>query len=201
VNEVARMLASVFAGMLIFFMFFTGASTAQSILREHEEGTLARLFTTPTSRPTILAGKFLAVFFTLAVQAVVLVTASALAFKVDWGQPLSLLAVTLGLSVAAAGFGVCLVSLLKNNQQAGPAIGAVLAISGMLGGLFTTGFSMPPAFQAINLAMPQGWALRGFNLVLDGAGLTQVLGPALVLAGMGAVLFAVGARLFARRFA
>ena len=50
--------------LLIFFVFFTGANTAQLILKEQEEGTLARVFTTPTPLPVILGGKFAAVFFT-----------------------------------------------------------------------------------------------------------------------------------------
>ncbi len=33
---------------MIFYAFFTGTSTAQSILKEEEERTLPRLFTTPT---------------------------------------------------------------------------------------------------------------------------------------------------------
>ena len=48
-------------GMTIFYAFFTGTSTAQTILREDEDGTLPRLFTTPTTQATILGGKFLAV--------------------------------------------------------------------------------------------------------------------------------------------
>ena len=48
-------------GMTIFYAFFTGTSTAQTILREDEDGTLPRLFTTPTSQATVLGGKFLAV--------------------------------------------------------------------------------------------------------------------------------------------
>jgi ABC-2 type transport system permease protein len=200
-NDTARMLGSVMAGMLIFFVFFTGAYTAQSILREDEEGTLARLFTTPTPRTTILAGKFLSVFVTIVVQAVVLMAASAVAFRINWGQPASLALVTLALTVAAAGFGLCLVSFLKNSRQAGVVIGAVLSVGGMLGGLFTTGVEMPPAFQMFNLALPQGWAIRGLKLVLDGGGMAVVLVPALVLAAIGAGLFSVGAVVFRRRFA
>jgi ABC-type transport system involved in multi-copper enzyme maturation permease subunit len=53
---------------MIFFSFFTASYAMQTILQEDEEGTLARLFTTPTPRSSILAGKFLAVFFTVIIQ-------------------------------------------------------------------------------------------------------------------------------------
>jgi ABC-2 type transport system permease protein len=200
-NSMARLMGGVMAGMLIFFVFFTGANAAQSILREDEEGTLARLFTTPVSRTAILGGKFLAVFVTIAVQAVVLVIVSALLFKIDWGQPLSLGLVLLGVTIAAAGFGVCLVSFVKGLRQSGPLIGGVLAVTGMLGGLFTSGVQMPAAFETVNLVMPQGWAFRGLKLALDGAGFGLVLTPVLVSVAIGAVLFAIGAFSFRRRYA
>jgi ABC-2 type transport system permease protein len=66
------------AGMLIFFVFFMGANDAESIIREHKEGTLARLLTTPISAFQILSGKFVGVFVTLVIQTVVLLAVSAL---------------------------------------------------------------------------------------------------------------------------
>lgn len=200
-DDISRMMARIMAAMLIFFTFLTGANTAESILREDEEGTLPRLFTTPTPRPAILAGKFAAVFLTILVQAAVLITASALAFRVQWGNLFSLTLMVAALTVAAAGLGVCVVAFLKNQRQAGPVIGGVLTVTGMLGGLFTTGVQMPAAFQTLNLAFPQGWALRGLDLVLQGAAPAGVAVPVLVLAAAGAVLFGVGAAVFQKRFA
>jgi ABC-2 type transport system permease protein len=195
-------LGSVMAGMLIFFTFFSGASTAESILREHEEGTLARLFTTPTSRGGILAGKFLAVFITLLVQVIVLLVASALVFGIRWGDPLAVGLVALGLIVSAAGLGVFLMSLLKSTRQSGPVMGGVLTITGMLGGLFTTGFeNLPEAYDTVTLFTPHGWVLRGWKLALRGGGAGDVLLPSLVTLGAGVIFFAVGTLFFRRRFA
>jgi len=64
-----RMMAGIFAGLMVFFAFYTGAYTALSLVREHEDGTLARLFTTPVGRARILGGKMLSVIGTVAVQA------------------------------------------------------------------------------------------------------------------------------------
>jgi ABC-2 type transport system permease protein len=200
-DGISRVMARVMAGMLIFFTFMTGATTAQSILREDEEGTLPRLFTTPTPRPAILAGKFAAVFLTIIVQALVLILASALAFRIQWGDLASLALVVAALTLAAAGLGVCVVAFVKNQRQAGPIVGGVLTVTGMLGGLFTTGMQMPAAFETLNLAFPQGWALRGLKLVLDGADPAGVLAPVLVMTVAGAALFSVGAAVFQKRFA
>jgi len=193
---------AIMAGMVIFFAFFTGASTAETIILEDEEGTLARLFTTPTPRGAILGGKFAASFITLVVQVVVLMLASALIFRIHWGDPLAVALVALGLIVAAAGLGVFMMSFLKSTRQAGPVMGAVLTLSGMVGGLFTTGFqNLPATYDTITLLTPHGWALRGWKLVLAGGGAGDVLLPALVTLGMGIVFFIIGAFVFRKRFA
>ena len=87
-NPVLAIVAPIMGGMMIMYAFLTGASTAQSILREDEERTLACLFTTPTDRSTILTGKFLAVFLTVLIQVVTLIVVSHLIFGIDWGAPL-----------------------------------------------------------------------------------------------------------------
>lgn len=196
------LLGPVMAGMMIFFVFFTGANTAQMIIKEQEEGTLARLFTTPTSMATILGGKFTAIFLTLIVQCLVLTTASALLFQINWGNLLAVGVVILGLVVSGAGLGIFLVSLAKSTRQAGSMTGGVLAIMGMLGGLYTTGFNGGLAiFDTIGLALPQGWALRGMKLVLAGAAPQDVLVPLAALLAFGVLFFALGTRTFRSRFA
>ncbi|HEC36018.1 MAG TPA: ABC transporter permease, partial [Anaerolineae bacterium] len=202
VNQGAAMMGNVFAGMMIFFVFFTGASAAESIIREDEEGTLARLFTTPTPRAVILGGKFASVFITLAVQVIVLLFASALIFGIRWGEPAAVTLAALGLVVVAAGFGVLIMSFLKTTRQAGPVMGGVLTLTGMAGGLFTTGFqNLPAAYDTITLFTPHGWALRCWKAALAGASVGDVLLPVAVTLGMGLVFFIVGAFVFRKRFA
>jgi ABC-2 type transport system permease protein len=201
-GEGAGMIGRIMAGMMIFFAFFMGALSAESIIREDEEGTLERLFTTPTPQAAILGGKFTAIVLTLVVQIVVLLVAARLIFDIGWGQPLPVALVTLGLIVAAAGFGVLLMSFVKSTRQTGPVMGGVLTLTGMLGGLFTTGVpNLPEAFDTVRLSMPQGWALYAWELTLNGAGVSQVLVPVAVLLGLGALFFGAGVILFRKRFA
>ena len=87
-SAIQKMLGVMMAGQMVFFSFFTGAYSMMSILREDEEGTLPRLFTTPVDRTSILAGKFLAVFLSVVVQGIVLIIASHYAFGIHWGDPL-----------------------------------------------------------------------------------------------------------------
>jgi ABC-2 type transport system permease protein len=200
-NSMPTMMGPIMAGMLIFFVFFMGANGAESIIREHEEGTLARLFTTPVSALQILSGKFVGVFVTLVIQTVVLLAVSALLFKISWGKPISLALATLSLIVAAAGFGVMLMSFIKSMRQTGPVLGGVMTITGMIGGLFTSSIpNVPEIMEKVSLSMPQGWALHTWKLSLGGSSAGAILLPALVLTALGAIFFAVGLTMFRRRF-
>jgi ABC-2 type transport system permease protein len=196
------MIGRIMAGMMIFFAFFMGALSAESIIREDEEGTLERLFTTPTSQAAILGGKFTAVVLTLVIQIVILLAAARLIFGISWGKPLPVALITLGLIVSAAGFGVFLMSCVKTTRQTGPIMGGVLTVTGLLGGLFISGVpNLPEAFDTVRLSMPQGWALNAWELSLNGAGVGQVLVPVAVLLGLGALFFGIGVILFRKRFA
>jgi ABC-type multidrug transport system permease subunit len=142
------------------------------------------------------------VLVSLIIQAVVLLLASIYIFKIDWGRPLSISLVTLGMIVAATGFGVMVMSFIKNTRQTGPVLGGVMTLTGMLGGLFTNGIpNIPEAFDTATLSMPQGWAMRGWKLALSGATPDQVLLPFGVMLGLGAIFFAIGVVFFRRRFA
>ena len=200
-NDMQRLIGLILSGMAIFFGFETGAYTMQSILKEDEEGTLARIFTTPTNRTAILTGKFVAVVLMVLVQGLAMLAAGALLFKVDWGSPLDAALALLGQVLAATSLGVFLISLIRSTRQSGPVLGGALTMLSMLGGLFTVAVSMPAAFDTLALFTPQGWVLRAWRLTLNGAAPSELLLPVVVLAGMSVVLFAVGARRFQRRYA
>ena len=196
------MIGAIMGAMIIFFAFYMGATSAESIIREDESGTLQRLFTAPISHAAILGGKFTAVVLTLVVQVAILLVASSLIFGIQWGQPLTVTLVTLGLIVVAAGFGVMLMSFVRNTRQTGPVMGGVLTLTGMLGGLFVNGVpNLPEALDTVRLAMPQGWAMYGWELALQGSGPGKVLVPVVVMLALGALFFGVGVVRFRKRFA
>jgi ABC-2 type transport system permease protein len=198
----ASMMSSMTVGMLVFFAFYTAASMAQSILKEDEDGTLPRLFTPPTARAIILGGKFVAIFLMVIVQVFVVMIISSLLFKITWGDPLLVALSIVGLVICAAGFGLFLLSFIKNTRQAGPMIGGVLTVTSMLGGLYSMTIPNAPALMdTLSLFMPQGWVMRSWKLTLNGGQLIEVLLPVLVAVAVGAVLFGIGTLNFRRRYA
>jgi ABC-2 type transport system permease protein len=200
-SGMGQLMGAVLAGQMLFFAFYTGAYAMMSILREQEQGTLARLFTTPTQRFVILSGKFLAVFLMVFVQSVVMLTVGALAFGVHWGQPGSILLMVTGQVVAAGGLGVFLISFVKTSKQAGPVLGAGLTMLGMLGGLFTSNVQMPEAFTRLALFTPQGWAISGWKISMSAAPASDLVLTFAVLVVLGSGLFTTGSFIFQRRFA
>ena len=195
-----RIIGPIMGGMMIFYAFFTGTSTAQSILKEEEERTLPRLFTTPTPRAVILTGKFLSVFLTVSVQVMVLLVAARLIFRIQWGElaPVALAAV--GIVFSASSFGICINSFLKSTRQGGVVFGAVLTVTGMLGMLSI--IAQGSQFSGtVSLLVPQGWAVRGLLQTMNGAHVVDVGPTVLAMLAWGAAFFAVGVWRFSRRYA
>ena len=200
-DTLQRIIAQMAAGQMVFFAFYTGAYAMMSLLREDEEGTLARLFATPTDRIGILAGKLLAVMLTVIVQGLVLMTAAHFAFGVAWGQPAAVALALIGQVAAASGLGVLLIAFVKTTRQAGPVLGGGLTVLGMLGGLFSGAVTMPETFARLADFTPQGWAMKGWMLALEGQPAGAVGMSCVVLVSLGIVFFSAGAWRIQRRYA
>ena len=149
---------------------------------EEEQGTLARLFTTPTDPSIILNGKVLAAFVSLAVQVTVLLVFGRLVLRIDWGAIGSLFLAGAGIVLLAGTTGLFLVSLLKDTRQSGIIFGGVLTMTGMVGliPVFTAGVpNQSTLVQTAALLVPHGcargwmrcccrpsscWRIRSFSL-------------------------------------
>jgi ABC-type multidrug transport system permease subunit len=129
-------------------------------------------------------------------------TLSSIAFRVNWGQPLSAALVMLGQVTAASGFGILLISLVKNSRQAGAVVGGVISGTGLLGGLFSASIpDMPGFFNAITHLTPQGWVMEGWKAALAGSSASEIMPTFIVLLLIGIIFFCAGSLIFRRRFA
>ena len=202
-NMLLNIISPIMGGMMIFYAYFTGASTAQSILKEDEERTLPRLFTTPTSQTTILSGKLLSVFMMVAVQVATLLIAARLIFKIDWGEPLSVILMAIGIILSASSFGVFVNSFLKNTKQSGVLFGGVLTVTGMLGLITVFTMDSPTSRllgETVSLFVPQGWAIRGLMMSMRSEPFTGLLVNTLVLMVWSVAFFVIGVWRFNKRY-
>lgn len=203
-NQLAGMISTIMAMMLVFYCFFTGTAATQSILQEQEDGTLPRLFSTPTPRAIILGGKLLAVLVTLFLQVTVLAGLSALLFGIQWGSLTAVSLAVAGTTFLSASFAICLTSFLKNTKQAGIVYGVVVNLVGWLGiarlfaGIIPGMAKISGITDVVSLFSPQGWAARIWQEALAGA---PVWFTFLCMLGISAVFFWIGIQRFNRRFA
>jgi ABC-2 type transport system permease protein len=203
-NVLLRIVGPIMGGMMIFYAFFTGSSTAQSILKEEEEHTLPRLFTTPTPQAVILSGKLVAVFLTVLVQVVTLIIAARLIFGIQWGAPAPVAMAAAGTVFIASSFGIFINSLLKSTKQGGTVFGGVLTMTGMLGMISVFAMNSPSAARlgdTVSLLVPQGWAIRGLLQAMNGAPVGNVVLTTLVMLVLSAAFFVIGVWRFNKRYA
>ena len=203
-TPLGAILGPILTGMMIFFAFFTAGSSAQNILQETEDGTMARLFTTPTRQSTILGGKFIAVVVVVLAQVTLLMLIGNAVFKIQWGALTAVILAALGIIILATAFGIFLTSLMKSTKQGGVVYGGLMTVTGMLGmvPIFAgTGGGGSSAVDLVSLFTPQGWAIRGLMLAMGGAGTAEAAINLLVLLALSAVFFGIGVWKFQKRFA
>ncbi len=200
----ATILAVNMAAMMVFYVYYTGTAGAESILMEQEQGTLQRLFSTRTPPTVVMKGKMLSVLLTTVLQMLVLMTFSALVFRLHWGGILPILIALVSTALCASAFGIFLMSFVKTTRQAGVVFGGVVTATGMLALASVFTMNVPSAArlgQRVSMLVPQGWSLLAFRQAMDGAPIGSLLMTATVLLAWTAIMFLIGRARMARRFA
>ena len=186
--------ASSSAGQMITWVFIPLLGISAMFAYERQKGTLRRLLTTPTRRPTYLLGTISGQVMTALVQMLLLVGFGAVVLRLDWGQsPAALAAMLLTSALAAAALGTTLGTFVKTEAQAGGLSMMLGMVMALLGGCWYPIELFPPFVQTAAKVLPTTWAMQGMlDIVMRGEGLIGVLLPAAVLVGFAAVFFAIG---------
>ena len=166
----------------VVFLFIGSGLGMRSLLMERSAGTLARITAAPLRPSRIVLGKLLAIFVTGLATIFVIWAVTTFAFGANWGDPLGVLLMCIGATVAMCGIGVFLTSLAKTEQQAFGITMLVGLFLALLGGNLLPSGSLPDVFQVLALGTPNGWALVGFgrlDQLREPA--TSIIGPFLVL--------------------
>jgi ABC-2 type transport system permease protein len=191
----------ILAGMMVFFMFFGAGNVARTILTEDRDGTMPRLFTTPTRHGTIIAGKFVSTFVTVLAQAVVLLIAGRLIFGIAWGRLDAVVLLTVVTAGVAGGLALLVIAFARTPAQAG-AIGAgVYLVLALLGGNFTGTAQSGTTYAAIQRFTPNGWLLHGWDTAMRGGGAGDIRWQVLVPLGFAVAFFFFAVLRMRRRFA
>ena len=185
-------------GMALVFLMFTVSLGSRSILIERRDGTLARMLSTATGGGPILVGKITGVYLVGAAQMFILILASALLFRLSWGDPLGVVALVLAAVVGAAGWGLLLAAVAKTPNQVANLGMAMMLLFGILGGSFFGG-TLTGALGALGKITPNAWAMDGFTTLARGGDLADLAPDIAALLLMGAVLLLISVVLFNRK--
>ena len=192
--------------MAIFFLNFSMAFGAVSIIDERDNGTLQRLLISPTSRMTILAGKLGGTYVSGLLQLTALIIATSLIGPVMgiktpvWGTNIpALIVVSLVVVAGAIGLGTLIAALCRTRQQANVVANAILILMGIAGGTFFASTSGRPPMGILSQLTVNYWANNAFSTLSQTGDLTAVLPNLAALLLIFVAGFGIGVFLFNRR--
>ena len=182
------------AGQLVTWVFIPLFGISALFAYERQQGTLRRLLTTPTEKPTFLLGTISGQVSTALVQMLVLVVFGILVMKLPWGQnPPALVIMLVTSALAAAAFGTTLGTFIKTESQANNLSIMLGMAMALLGGCWYPLELFPPLAQQIAHILPTTWAMQGLlDIVMRGGGVQDIALEAGVLTLFAVAFFVVG---------
>jgi drug efflux transport system permease protein len=190
-------------GLMGFILMLTAVlSTALSVVREKERGTMEQLQVTSLRPAQLILGKAIPYLGISLLASAAIIAAARLLFGVEVQGPyLALFIATLVYLVGALGYGL-FVSTISDSQAMAFQVGT---LTSMLPAIFLSGFifpirSMPPLLQWITYAVPARYyliVLRG--IILKGAGLAPFGRPMVFLLVYAAAVLALSYARLSRR--
>jgi ABC-2 type transport system permease protein len=166
----------------LFGMFFVVVPLGASLIRERQDGVMARLLTMPISYITIISGKVIAYTLICMIQFGLILAVGKMLLPLlgtpalDMGSsPESLMLIALASGLAAAGYGILLGTVARTYEQAST-LGAVsVVIAAALGGVMVPSYVMPHIMQKIGMFSPLSWGLNAFlTIFVRGGGIKSI---------------------------
>ena len=190
----------------IFAMFFIIIPLTGSMIKEREEGSLARLMSMPVTYIELLLAKVTVFFFVCLVQAFLMIFSGIYILPL-FGVPMlvignhiiALILMSVVTALAALGYGILVGTVATTHQQAA-AFGAVSTIIlAAIGGIWVPVYLMPMVMRHVAVISPLNWGITGFyNIFLRQGDLYTIMTPALKLLAffLTSVLFTIIYRKF-----
>ena len=187
---------------ILALVIFQGATMGlgRAIAGERKDGSLMRVFLTPTSNITIILGtQFFYLLLETVRSSLIIFVAIALFGVSISGNILDIIFIVALFSMGATGVGMVL-SVITNNQEQYMAVGMLISLPMMfLSGVFFPIQTMPPFLQSFAQFLPITYAsdaLRG--VMVKGFALHQVLPDIAALAVFGLATLTLSILLFKR---
>jgi len=172
-------------GLIVLVLIMSAVmSTALSIVREKERGTMEQLIVSPTRPMELVIGKVVPYFLIGLISAAMVLAASRILFGVTVkGSWLDLTGVTMVFLFGCVAFGV-LLSTLSDSQQVAFTMSIFLTLLPVfiLSGFVFPFRNMPAVIQAVSYVMPGRYYLAALRAIMvKGAGVSAWGGQLLAL--------------------
>jgi ABC-2 type transport system permease protein len=180
-------------GYTVMFVFFLIGTVTASIQLERNTGMMRRMQHTPARRSVVFGGKTLSALIVGVVQVAAMFAIGHFFFGLQLGSaPLALLLLTVAVVLSAVCIGLAAAAFRIERG-----VNMVLIIAALLAGCAFPSDWLPPILRTASLALPQTWAMAGYqDLLTRGQGLADVLPEIGVLLGISAVFFGLAVRRF-----
>lgn len=189
-----RVISYMAPAMGIFFVLFAVGYTSRSYFVEQTHGTLDRIQAAPVGPAVTVVGKSLATFVYSIASLATMALGSSLIFGADWGNPVAVALLCLGISASVVCLTALSIALARTERQAEGLAAVVVFTLVLAGGNFVFVSQEPELLRHLALFTPNGWALRGFTDLGTGVRGLGVVGPPLLgIAGFSLVVVALTA--------
>lgn len=174
------------AGQSGLFLLFTVGFGVLGLLAEREQGTLARLKSTPVPAGSIITAKALVGFILGVTATAVLLTVGTLLFGVSFGSPAVVGLLVLSISAAATSMTFIVARLVRTAEQANIAQSILAMVLGIGGGAFFP-IEASGAVATLMDLNPVAAFIRGLGISAGGGGPADVAFPLAAMLGFAAL--------------
>ncbi|RAP25300.1 hypothetical protein C2W59_00262 [Bacillus pumilus] len=176
-------------GMGVLFLLMTVVFLVGSMIEEKEEEVYKRLVVSKLSNTSYIVGKLLGIVLMSMIQLAVIILFTSFVFKVNWGEPFTVVMIGCSFILNAAGFGVLIGSFI-NREKTFNSVGILgTQVLAALGGSMVPLYLFPQWVIDISYFLPNSLALQMFLKSMAGADFSEIQSGFILSCGMGLVFF------------
>ncbi|WCL58861.1 ABC transporter permease [Bacillus safensis] len=178
-------------GMGVLFLLMTVVFLVGSMIEEKEEDVYKRLIVSKLSNTSYIVGKLLGIVLMSMIQLAVIILFTSLVFRVNWGEPFTVVMIGCSFILNAAGFGVLIGSFIKREKTFNSVGILGTQVLAALGGSMVPLYLFPQWVIDISYFLPNSLALQMFLKSMAGADFSEIQNGLLLSCGMGLAFFII----------
>lgn len=178
-------------GMGVLFLLMTVVFLVGSMIEEKEEEVYKRLLVSKLNNTSYIIGKLLGIILMSMIQLAVIILFTSFVFKVNWGEPFTVVMIGCSFILNAAGFGVLIGSFIKREKTFNSVGILGTQVLAALGGSMVPLYLFPQWVIDISYFLPNSLALQMFLKSMAGADFSEIQSGLLISCGMGLAFFII----------